>query len=284
MTKNKTLGEWIATSVPELKTISDTAQLEAQLMAAHSINQTRTWLLAHLDYHPDQDQVLKLDNLLSERLQNVPLPYLLGKWPFYGLDFLVSPAVLIPRPETELLVSEALNWLQNHPKATSIVDVGTGSGCIAISLLKNRAHISGVCVDISLPALKVAIRNSIIHQVDYRLSFVQSDLLSAISTQFDILCANLPYIPTNTLVSLPVRQFEPILALDGGADGLNFIRRLLVQSHSCISPKGLLLFEIEAGQGDSALQLACETFPRSRCQILADLAGLPRLLRIEVSE
>jgi release factor glutamine methyltransferase len=220
--------------------------------------------------------------MLAGRLQQIPLPYLLGKWEFYGLEFIVTPSVLIPRPETELLVSEAIHWINCHPHQIQIADVGTGSGCIAVSLAVTHPFLKIICLDKFHPTLSVAMRNAFAHHVDDRLFFVQSDLLSACNQRFNIICANLPYIPTSTLSHLQVRYFEPVSALDGGSDGLDLIRRLLVQSIAFISPKGLILLEIEAGQGESVLQLARDIYPDARCQVLADLAGLPRCLRIEV--
>ena len=126
-------------------------------------------------------------------------------------------------------------------------------------------------------------RNTCDHQLTSQICLIQVDLLSAVTGIFDVICANLPYIPSNTLALLPVRLFEPITALDGGGDGLDIIRRLLAQSITHISAQGLLLFEIEAGQGETVLPIAREFFPRSKCQVLPDLAGLPRLLRIEVA-
>jgi len=283
MKRNKTIGEWVVASAQELKPITDTPQLEAQLLAAHVVKQSRSWLIAHPDLVLDADRESELKTLLSHRLQLVPLPYLLGTWSFYGLDFRVSPAVLIPRPETELLVSEAVNWLQHHPASKKVLDVGTGSGCIAVSLAKNIPSVSVLATDISLPALRIAMRNTCDHQLTSQICLIQVDLLSAVTGIFDVICANLPYIPSNTLALLPVRLFEPITALDGGGDGLDIIRRLLAQSITHISAQGLLLFEIEAGQGETVLPIAREFFPRSKCQVLPDLAGLPRLLRIEVA-
>ena len=282
MTNNPSIGVWIRDSARLLIHITDTPQLEAQVLAAHVLDQNRSWLLAHQDLFLKQDQISRLNALLVERLDQVPLPYLIGGWSFYGLDFKVTPDVLIPRPETELLVSEALNWVKDHPPKHAIVDVGTGSACIAVSLAVNYPSLKVICTDISFQALKIARYNASRHQVYNQLAFIQTDLLPAFKGHFELICANLPYIPTATLATLPVRLFEPMTALDGGQDGLNFIRRLLVQSLFHILPGGLMLFEIEAGQADSALQLALESYPQSRCQIIADLAGLPRLLRIEV--
>jgi release factor glutamine methyltransferase len=282
MKKNKTIAEWISQSVQQLISITDTPQLEAQLMVAHVFHADRVWVLSHPDQEINPLQADHLEAMLSDRIQHFPLPYLLEKWEFYGLEFAVSPAVLIPRPETELLVSEAINWLNNHTDQNLIADVGTGSGCIAVSLAVHFPFLKIVCLDKSYPALKVAMRNSRDYQVNDRLYFIQADLLSACSHRFDMLCANLPYIPTQTLSNLDVRHFEPVSALDGGSDGLGLIRRLLAQSISFISPHGLILFEIESGQGELVLELARDIYPASRCQVLADLASLPRLLRIEV--
>jgi len=284
MKRTHNLADWLSTAAEKLAPITETPRLEAQLLAAHVIKQSRTWLMSHMDLLPGESEMLKMESLLSERLLNVPLPYILGEWSFYGLDFKVTPAVLIPRPETELLVSEAQSWIISHPGQHRVVDVGTGSGCIAVSLAKNNPSLSVVCVDISLPALKIARFNADECRVAAQLLFVQSNLLSSLGAKFDILCANLPYIPSKTLESLPVRLFEPLTALDGGTDGLDLIRLLLAQSISSISPGGLLLFEIESGQNDAALQLANETYPGAKCQVMPDLAGLPRLLRIEVKQ
>lgn len=211
-----------------------------------------------------------------------PLPYVLGQWEFFGLGFLVTPDVLIPRPETELLVEGAISWLRDHPDRRSAADIGTGSGCIAISLAVHVRDLQVWAGDISQAALEVAKMNARQHEVEKRITFAQSDLLSGTKEPFDLVCANLPYIPTETLRRLPVYGREPDLALDGGSTGIFQIRRLIQETRAKLSPGGKLLLEIEARQGGEASQIAREAFPEARIQVIPDLAGHDRLLIVEV--
>lgn len=264
---------------------SDTAFLDAQVLLAHLLDKPRAWLLAHPEETLNPAQAGALETALQRLESGEPLPYLLGHWEFYALDFTVSPAVLIPRPETELLVDTALAWLKAHPGPRRAIDVGTGSGCIAVSLAHHTRELTVIAADISGQALRVARQNALRHAVLDRLRLVQMDLLSALAVEgapLDLLCANLPYIPRHKLAALPVSRWEPRAALDGGEDGLDFIRRLLEQAPARLKPGGLALLEIEAGQGEPAQALARREFPQAHIQVLPDLAGLPRLLTIEV--
>ncbi len=194
----------------------------------------------------------------------------------------VSDAVLIPRPETELLVERALGWLSKNPSRRQAIDVGTGSGCIAVALTKNVPDLQVTAVDISARALRVARLNVMRHNCVQAVTLVQSDLLSGMQLHADLLCANLPYIPTTVALDLPVSRYEPSLALDGGADGLDVIRALLLDAPRCLNPGGLALLEIEANQAEAAKLLARQAFPAASIQVLPDLAGLPRLLEISL--
>jgi release factor glutamine methyltransferase len=285
MKKIETLAEWFATAIPQLAQNPevDTPQLEAQLLGSLVLGKPRAWLLAHTDLSLSPDQLARLTECLNQRLNHIPLPYITGSWEFFGLDFFVSPHVLIPRPETELLVTHAIDWLKRHPQRRTALEIGSGSGCISISLAVNMPDLNLIAVDISGLALGLSIRNTRHHQVEGQISFLQSDLASAVAGRFDLICANLPYIPTPKLAGLEVSRFEPRLALDGGPDGLDLVRSLLTDSPRLIKPGSLLLFEIEAGQGESALAAARSIFPQADCQVYADLAGLPRLLSIEVN-
>jgi release factor glutamine methyltransferase len=208
------------------------------------------------------------------------LPYLLGHWEFYGLDFMVSPSALIPRPETELLVEQALAWLRQRPQRRLVADVGTGCGCIAVTLATHLPGLRVIASDLSFAALKLARANSRKLVVEQRISFIQCDLLAPFN-KFDLIAANLPYIPSSELELLPVARREPRLALDGGPDGLETIRRLLQQALTRLAAGGLLLLEIEASQGSAALALAQAAFPYAQIQLLSDLAGQDRLIRLE---
>jgi release factor glutamine methyltransferase len=282
MTKNDSIGLWINQAAFSLTNISETPQLEAQVLAAHALHQSRTWLLAHLDFCPDEIQKSKLETFLSKRLNGQALPYILGSWEFFSLDFFVSEAVLIPRPETELLVSEALDWLNGHPLCLKVADVGTGSGCIAVSLLLNNSKINLTGFDISRQALQIAKRNIIHHGCEKRINLIQSDLLAGCSGQFDLICSNLPYIPSSTLAKLDVSKTEPLMALDGGDDGFKLIDKLLQQiAINKFSPQ-LILLEFESTLPALAEYTAHKYFPKARINIINDLSGLPRILKIEV--
>jgi release factor glutamine methyltransferase len=222
-----------------------------------------------------QSQLLRLE-------AGEPLPYVIGHWEFYGLDFQLNPAVLIPRPETELLIDQGRLWLQANPNRNWAADVGTGSGCIAVSLAAHHPELRLTATDVSAAALQTARKNATRHSVVQRIRFVQADLLAALQGPFDLICANLPYIPSAELKKLKIFGREPGLALDGGPDGLALIRRLLAQAAHKLAPGGLLLVEIEASQGIQALSLAHHFLPAADSVVLPDLAGRQRLLRVDL--
>ncbi len=273
------LATWLQRAQPRLAPITDTPLLETQLIAAETLDVPRTWIITHTDFILPDTVLEKLDTLLDKRSQGIPLPYLLGHWEFFGLDFIVTPDVLIPRPETELLVELAANWIQAHPQIRRAADVGTGSGCIAVSLAVQYPDVSITAVDSSMPALNIAKQNSKKHAAK-NIAFLCGDLLSSISGHFDLVCANLPYIPTQTVKTLSVAVHEPTQALDGGNEGLEIISKLLKDCPRWMSPGGCLLLEIESEQGDSAPALAASLLPEAIIQLHRDLAGLPRILEI----
>ena len=272
-------------SLTKLKSISsirsDTPALDAQVLLSHICNKERAWVLAHPELELTTEQQSSLNAVVLRLNSGEPLPYILGHWSFYGLDFKVNAETLIPRPETELMVEEALQWLNAHPEQRSAIDVGTGSGCIAITLAVHIPELQVTGSDISLAALEVASINADKHAVTASLKLVHADLLPANLSSCDLICANLPYIPTRTLEGLDVYNREPSLALDGGPDGLHLIRRLLPQAARILDPVGLVLLEIEATQGEAVLSLARAFFPKAQIELLPDLAGHDRLVRIE---
>ena len=208
---------------------------------------------------------------------------MLGEWAFYGLKLKVTPDVLIPRPETELLVERAVAWLETHPDKVLAADVGTGSGCIGVILAKYFAKLHIFAIDVSVKALKIAVQNAALHHVERQINFIHGSLLEKLAQPVDLICANLPYIPSQTLKNLDVYQREPTLALDGGEDGLDLIGELLRQAVTKILPGGMILLEIEAGQGQAVAELAKSAFPGARVRVEKDLAGHDRLVVIEVS-
>jgi release factor glutamine methyltransferase len=288
---DSTLGDLLSNIERRLSSFSESARLDAQVLLAHILGQSRTWVLAHPEARLTNEQQTILEASIAQLEGGKPLPYVLGHWEFYGLDFLVTPDVLIPRPETELLVERALDWLRAHPERRLAADIGSGSGCIAIALATHIADLQVLATDLNLPALKVASANAVKHGVADRIRFLQADLLHPIGGEtrivpksLDLLCANLPYIPSGTLRILSVHEREPKLALDGGADGLDMIRRLFEQVQERMAndgrAPGAMLLEIEASQGKSATSLAQHIFPTSQVRVHPDYAGHDRLLEI----
>src|SRR5512135_2375099 len=232
------LQDLLDSTIARLLPLSDTPQLDAQVLLAHIFDKPRTWLLAHTTSAPDEKRARRLEKLVRRLERGEPLPYVLGHWEFYGLDFELTPDVLIPRPETELLVERAIAWLQpvdgsaGANQSPTVADVGTGSGCIAISLARNVPNIHVLATDISQAAIKVARSNAKRLKVLPQIDFLTCDMLPehgkslGAARPFNLVCANLPYIPTGKLHSLPVFKREPTVALDGGPDGLDPFRKL----------------------------------------------------------
>jgi len=271
-----------------LNSLSDTPALDASVLLAEVIQKPRTWVMAHPEVTLTGEQQKQLDDSLARLERGESFPYVLGHWEFFGMDFDISPDVLIPRPETETLVERAIAWLSESPVRRTVADVGTGSGVIAVSIAVNVPEANILATDISRESLEVAKKNAEKFDVDHRIDFVQCDLLPPKPAAFpmeqhlDLICANLPYIPTDTLRNLPVFGREPTLALDGGEDGLDLIRRLLHTGPEWLAPNGMLLLEIEATRGSGALNLAYDLFSQATIQLHKDLAGQDRLLEIQL--
>jgi release factor glutamine methyltransferase len=275
------IGEYLASVSEILNPFSDTPFLDASVLLANMLGKSRTWILAHPEAPIPLDQRQLVDNAILRLVAGEPLPYVIGHWEFYGLDFQLNAATLIPRPETELLVEKALEWLKEHPGPCMAADVGTGSGCIAVALAYHMTELQVIATDISAFALRAAKANAIRHNVASRVAFVQGNLMESIEASFDIIGANLPYIPTRTLHMLDVYKSEPELALDGGADGLNLIRSLLAQAPERLNRNGRLLVEIEMNQPAAATSMAKAVFPNSEVHVFPDLAGKDRLLVVD---
>ncbi len=265
-----------------LRRTSETSALDAQVLVAHHMQKSRSWVLAH------PETVLtdtEYENIMgsAQRLEHSePLPYVIGQWEFYGLEFIVTPDVLIPRPETELLVERAVRWLQLHPSKRRVVDVGAGSGCIGISILTQIPDAHLVMADISAKALATARLNVAKHGLLGSVDVRQSNLLAKVSQYSDLVCANLPYIPTSALNGIPVARSEPPVALDGGGNGLKLISRLLKQAKSRLDPGGLILLEIDPDQATQVIQLANKYYPSDTIHIYQDLSGRDRCVEIEL--
>lgn len=265
----------------QISPLTETPGLDAQVLLAHIYKRERSWLLAHSDEILSPDATLRLTEAMAQLTSGIPLPYVIGEWEFFGLPFIVTPHVLIPRPETELLVETAIEWLIAHPECRIASEAGTGSGCIAVSLAVNIPDLQVSTTDISPEAVTIAQKNAGAHQVETRVTVQESDLLKGLSGPIDLICANLPYIPSADLRQIKVFHTEPTIALDGGEVGLEIIARLLVQAVPLLSPGGLILLEIGAGQGEAAKALATDQFPFASIQVKPDLSGHDRLLVIQ---
>jgi release factor glutamine methyltransferase len=271
-----------------LASISDTPALDASVLIAHIVDKPRTWVMAHPELTLTTEQQNQLEDSLGQLEVGEPFPYVLGHWEFFGLELDVTPNVLIPRPETELLVEKAIAWLQESRVRRTVADVGTGSGAIAVSIAVNVPDAHILATDISHEALEVAKGNAHKFKVASRIDFLQCDILPphpdplATEGHFDLICANLPYIPTGTLQGLPIFGREPTLALDGGDDGLDLFRRLMKIAPEWLAPNGLILLEIEATRGIQALNLAYDMFSEAEIHLHQDLTGRDRLLEIRL--
>jgi release factor glutamine methyltransferase len=276
-----TYAEAIAYSKQRLQGLTETPGLDAKVLLADITGKSKSHILAHPEDRLKVAETGVLTAALNELENGIPLPYVLGEWEFFGLPYKLTQNVLIPRPETELLVENALEWLKAHPDRRRVAEVGIGSGCISIALAVNYPRVEITAIDISPKAIKVAEVNANLHKVNERITFLENNLLSNLSDPYDLILANLPYVPSKTLRNLPVYLKEPTLALDGGADGLDLIRRLLSQAPPLLKSGGLMLLEIEAGQGRKSKKLAQKAFPKAKIIVKRDLAGHHRLAVIE---
>ncbi|MBN2086620.1 MAG: peptide chain release factor N(5)-glutamine methyltransferase [Anaerolineales bacterium] len=267
---------------------TESGPLLAQVLLGSLLKRSRSWIIAHPEQALPFQPASAYPSLVKRARGGEPLPYLTGIQEFFGLEFEVTPDVLIPRPETELLVSTALDWLAGRMRDAGrtaalirAVDLGTGSGCIAAALTVHTAGLRMIASDVSSRALAVAARNFHRHGVHDRIHLVQADLLTALRGQIDLLCANLPYALTHSLEGSPVVRFEPRLAIDGGPDGLRLVARAIDQSAGRMAADGLALFEIDAAHANEARKLARRLFPKAAVSMAQDLAGLNRLLVIQ---
>ena len=301
-----------------LRASSPTARLDAELVLAHVLGWSRARLLAERNMLLSEAALDAFQALIARRAKLEPVAYLLGQREFYGLEFFVDARVLVPRPETELLVELAIEWLRNHqPSILSdsqmeaetftpslerthslltetqnsklktqnffhhfvIADICTGSGCIAIALARHIPNAHIFASDISAQALELAACNVSRHDVAQQVSLLEGDLLEALPQPVDLLVSNPPYTIFDS-IDEGVRLHEPRLALDGGPDGLDFYRKLLAAAPAKLKPGGAILLEIGAEQGQAVLTLARAAFPQANISLHCDLAGHDRVVRI----
>jgi release factor glutamine methyltransferase len=248
------------------------ARLEAEILLCHALNLPRAALIAKDQTIIAPKRQMEYESFLHRRANHEPTAYIVGYQPFMGLDFMVNNNVLIPRPETELLFEAAVNT-----PAQNIVDLGTGSGCIAIALAKYLPQVKVIGIDHSKEAIKIALNNARRHAVENRCCFLQGNLFVPLKTPVDLIVSNPPYIPSDEIEKLQpeVKDWEPRLALDGGENGLKYIRRLIQESPQYLKPGGYLIFEFGLDQAKAIRKLADDYF--KEIKIVKDYAGIDRI-------
>ncbi|MBI4283620.1 MAG: peptide chain release factor N(5)-glutamine methyltransferase [Chloroflexi bacterium] len=258
------------------------SSLESELLLRHVLRMSRVQLYLGLDDEFDAEEDETLGQLIQRRLNHEPTAYITGHREFYGLDFSVDPNVLIPRPESELLVEKTLQLARSQSVST-IAEVGTGSGVIAISLALNLPQATIYATDISAAALKVARFNCQKHGVADRVCLLEGDMLAPLPEPVDLIVANLPYVKQSELPRLHTLSFEPALALDGGTDGLEKIRQLCLQMEAKLHPGGSLLLEIGQGQGRAVTSFLRYLFPLAKIELASDLSGIERVVSLTLT-
>jgi release factor glutamine methyltransferase len=258
------------------------ASLEGEVLLRHVLGIDRAGLFTDIDSDLSPDQEKSFIQLVERRRRGKPAAYITGHKEFYGLDFLVNRAVLIPRPETELLVDKAIELAKSGGIA-DIADVGTGCGAIAVGLAANLPRVIIHAIDISPAALEVARANCKNHGVADRVLLLRGDLLEPLAKPVDMIVANLPYVREADLYNNMVLKHEPLLALDGGKEGLDGIKALCMQVEKKLRKKGCLLLEIGEGQAEAVTSILRGLFSEAAIEVHRDLAGIERVVGMRLT-
>jgi release factor glutamine methyltransferase len=258
------------------------ASLEGEVLLRHVLEINRSQLYTDLDVELSPAQEQALDQMLERRKRGEPSAYITGHREFYGLDFYVDSNVLIPRPETELLVEKAIELARDHPVNT-IADSGTGCGTIAVSLAVNLPGLFIYAIDLSPAALEAARKNCRRHGVAGRVVLLRGNLLEPLMEPVDMIVANLPYVRQADLLRTGPLSYEPVLALSGGEKGLDVIKALCRQAREKLNKGGSLLLEIGEGQAASVTEILRGVFPAGVVDIHRDLAGLERMVVLRLT-
>ncbi len=268
----------------QLSTTSPTAQLDAAVLLAHGLHISRAALYAAGQQQLSAHEWSAFQAQIAQRRSGVPVAYITGSREFFGLELHVTPAVLVPRPDTEILVEAALRWIGAQQQPLTIADVGTGSGCIAVALAANAAHVHVYALDLSPAALAVARSNVQQHSLSTHVTLLESNVLQALPAPVNLIVSNPPYTLLDEIDS-NVRAHEPQLALDGGPDGLDCYRTwmpAMAQALVASGPRAVML-EIGAWQGSAVADLAASIWPTASITIWPDLAGRDRVVDIQLS-
>jgi len=289
-----TIQKTLLTAIKKLQKSNLSPHLDAEVLLSFTINKPKGYLLSHKDNNLTAAQINKYNKLIQKRARGVPVAYLTYTKEFYNLEFIVNENVLIPRPETETLIEEAIKCLRIKLKnlkqevdakrydTLTVADIGTGSGCIAITLAKYMPDIGIFATDISDKALNVAKKNARSHKVSSKITFKKGDLLKPFikkqSTKFDIITANLPYLTKDELVNV---RHEPKTALHGGKMGLELVEKLIAQADQVLNPDGIMLLEISPTQVKTVDYLVEQHLPNKKVFFIKDLGERDRVAKIE---
>jgi release factor glutamine methyltransferase len=259
----------------------DSPRLDAEVLLCHVLGKDRVYLYINFEQPLQPEELAAYRELVKQRAMRRPVAYVTGRKEFMGLTFAVSPAVLVPRPDTEILVETALTRLK-PVQAPAILDLGTGSGAIIVSLLHKLPAAQGMAVDISAEALAMARQNAAAHQVLDRLDVRQGDLFAPAEGMFDAIVSNPPYIDAEDMTNLaPEVAYEPRLALAGGADGLDYYRRIVADAGRYLSAAGFVALEVGLGQACLVADFASEATGLKTADIIKDYAGIERVVVLE---
>jgi release factor glutamine methyltransferase len=257
----------------------DSPDLDARLLIGHALGLEHAGLVSASDRMLTAAEITQIESFARRRLRREPIAHILGRKEFWGLDFQVSNQVLVPRPETETLIEAALEILAAKKlQPLRIADLGTGSGALLIALLHEFPNATGIATDISQTALDIARANAWTHGLNKRAEFIASDYGSALPGGYDLVVSNPPYIPAGDIAGLEpdVRDYDPMLALDGGADGLDAYRAIAADSRRLVAPGGTLILEVGIGQAEAVNALLVKAGMAILLPVRPDLAGIPR--------
>ncbi|MBI5037920.1 MAG: peptide chain release factor N(5)-glutamine methyltransferase [Candidatus Kerfeldbacteria bacterium] len=282
-----TIQRALLNAITTLRPVSTSANLDAEVLLAFVLHKSKTWLLTNPNHTITSAQAARFRSLIQQRKKGMPVAYLIGHKEFYGLDFVVTKSVLVPRPETELLVESVIHQARELEKKIGaaklrIADIGTGSGCIAISLAKYLPQSEIFASDISETALNIARKNATTHKLMSRITLLHGNLFSPYARvtkrkPLDIIVANLPYLHKEELANV---KHEPRTALYGGKMGIEVIDRLLSRATHYLAPHGAILLEIAPAQAGAIEYAAKQQFPGKTIQIIQDLSKRDRVIGI----
>ncbi len=281
-----TIAEAIYQAAQKLSVVGiANTRLDAEVLLSHILERDRAWLITHSNDSLENEGLTRFEEAISRRSGREPLQYIIGKQEFWGLDFIVSPDVLIPRPETELLVEAAVTLVKGHNAQATIVDLCTGSGCVAISLAREIEDARVFATDMSIRALAVARENARTHNVSDHIRFMDGNLFQPLEEldlrdRVDVVTANPPYIRSSDLPMLQaeVKDYEPRIALLAGPEGTEIQKRIIDNAPVFLKKQGALIMEMGQGQAEVLSRMVASTKAYGKTEILKDLAGIDRVI------